>query len=254
MMLTAPCWQLDVLVVVVAAGALSKFTVGALWAVSGGLEEHHGLLGVIQGRGPDHAWKGVQRGVVLAHGLVVVAPGHGDAVLGSLQLGLQGQKVLVRLQLGIVLAGHQQPAQRPGQALLGLGELGDFSGVAHLFGVDVDLGGRGAGLGHLDQHALLLGGVALHGGHQVRNQVGAALVVCLQVAELGLGLLLKRWDGVGAAAAQNQWQGDQGGETVQAAQRWAPVQQSFAGAALAGRVARWHVDALDRLAAAAESR
>src|SRR5688572_23531794 len=62
--------------------------------------------------GPDLAGEGPDLGVVGAHRLDVVAPRHGDAVLGAFELALQRQEVLVRLQVGIVLADRDQPAER----------------------------------------------------------------------------------------------------------------------------------------------
>src|SRR5882672_4656497 len=50
--------------------------------------------------------------VVILHGLVEAHPLDGDAILRALELALQGEKVLVALELGIALHGHEQPRQR----------------------------------------------------------------------------------------------------------------------------------------------
>src|SRR5690606_17804278 len=52
----------------------------------------------VQQRVPDAPREGADLGVVALHRRDEVAPRHGDAVLGALQLGLQGEEVLVGLQ------------------------------------------------------------------------------------------------------------------------------------------------------------
>ncbi|MDQ1132796.1 hypothetical protein QE386_001391 [Pseudoxanthomonas winnipegensis] len=140
-------------------------------------------------------------GVVVLHGLDVAAAGHGDAVLGAFQLRLQVAEVLVGLQGRIVLADHQQAAQRAAQLALRLGELLQRVGV---IGVDLDLADPGAGVGDLGQHLTLLLGVALHGAHQVGDQVGAALVLVEHLGPAGLHRLILLLDGVVPAAGQQR--------------------------------------------------
>jgi hypothetical protein len=48
----------------------------------------------------------------------------------------------------------------------------------------------GARVGHADEHVALLRGVALHGLHEVGNQVGAALVLVQHLGPRGLHLLV----------------------------------------------------------------
>src|SRR4029077_5025646 len=48
----------------------------------------------------------------------------------------------------------------------------------------LDRANLGARLGDADEHLLLLGGVALHGVHQIGNEIGAALVL---IDDLGPG-------------------------------------------------------------------
>jgi hypothetical protein len=43
----------------------------------------------------------------------------GDAVLGALELALEGEEVLVGLQLGIALHRHEEPAERARELVLG---------------------------------------------------------------------------------------------------------------------------------------
>src|SRR2546428_11245027 len=75
-------------------------------------------LGLEAGEAGDDAMrKERQARVVLAHGLVVAPALHHDAVLGALELGLQGQEVLVALEIGIALDGDEQPAQRAAELL-----------------------------------------------------------------------------------------------------------------------------------------
>src|ERR1700719_818182 len=60
----------------------------------------HGLVAAVEGGSPDHAGKGAQLRVVLAHRLDVVAPCHRDAILGAFELRLECKKVLVRFEVG----------------------------------------------------------------------------------------------------------------------------------------------------------
>ena len=83
------------------------------------------------------AGEGPQLGVVGAHRLDVVAPRDGDAVLGALELRLQRQEVLVRFQVGIVLAHREQPPERARELVLRVLELLQLLGIGELRGVDV---------------------------------------------------------------------------------------------------------------------
>ncbi len=66
----------------------------------------------------------------------------------------------------------------------------------------------GARLDDGGQHVLLLLGVALHGRDQVRDEIGAALILVLHVGPFGLRLLLERRDRVVAAARQAETEKD----------------------------------------------
>ena len=74
------------------------------------------LVGGVPELRPEDRREGAQREVVIAHGVDVVAAGHRDAVLGAFQLRLQGEEVLVGLQVGIVLDDSEQARQRAGEA------------------------------------------------------------------------------------------------------------------------------------------
>ena len=70
------------------------------------------------------------------------------------------------------------------------------------------LGRGGAGLRHPDQHRAFLRGIAFDRGDEVGDQVGAALVLRLNLGPLGLHLFVLRRDGVVTAGAQAQRHGD----------------------------------------------
>src|SRR3546814_16404676 len=61
---------------------------------------HHGFCSV-DDIGADRIGEGADRGVILAHRLVIVADGNRNAVLGSLKLALQRKEALIRLDLRI---------------------------------------------------------------------------------------------------------------------------------------------------------
>src|SRR5208282_1066047 len=59
---------------------------------------------------PKHAREGPERGVEVLHRGDVIAAGDSDPVLGPLELGLQRQEVLVRLEVWIVFADREETA------------------------------------------------------------------------------------------------------------------------------------------------
>ena len=69
----------------------------------------HRLRIGIEDRAPPASGDGPDLGVVVLDRGDVVAPGDGDTVLGALELRLQREEVLVRLQVRIVLDDRQQP-------------------------------------------------------------------------------------------------------------------------------------------------
>src|ERR1043166_6968259 len=73
------------------------------------------LLGIgIEQPGPETPREGRELGVVLLDRADVVAPRHGDAVLRSLELGLQGLIVRVGLEFGVLLRLHEQAGRSRG--------------------------------------------------------------------------------------------------------------------------------------------
>src|SRR5215210_962056 len=78
---------------------------------------------------------GAQLGVVLAHRADVVAARDRDAVLGALELRLQGEEIGVRLQLGIALDGDEEAAESARELVLRLLEFPEFLRVGDGRGV-----------------------------------------------------------------------------------------------------------------------
>ena len=95
-------------------------------------ELRHRLVAAEECRGPQQAGEGLELGVVGAHRLDVVAPRDRDAVLGAFELRLQRQEVLVRLEVGIVLADRDQPAERAGELVLRVLELLELLRIGQL--------------------------------------------------------------------------------------------------------------------------
>src|SRR3954453_2864670 len=86
-----------------------------------------------EGRGcPDHARKRAQLGIVGTHRLDVVAARNRDAVFGALELGLKREEVLIRFQVGVVLAHRQQAPERAAEPVLRILELLQLLGVREL--------------------------------------------------------------------------------------------------------------------------
>ena len=116
---------------------------------------------------------------------------------------LQGEEVLVGLQLRIALDRDEQPPERAGELVLRVLEFLELRGVVDGRGVDLDLARLGAGLDHRGQDLALLRGIALHRLHQIRDQVGAALILVLHLGPGGFRLFLQRRHVVVAAAGQH---------------------------------------------------
>jgi hypothetical protein len=128
----------------------------------------------------------------------------------ALQLHAQILEALVGLQVGVLLGHHHQARQRARQLALGLLELVEGLGVVQCLGRDLDRRRLGPRLDHLGQGFLLEVGFALDGGHDVRDQVGAPLVLVEYLAPARLDLLVERLELVVAAAAQHQHRGEGG--------------------------------------------
>src|SRR6185503_9481277 len=74
--------------------------------------------------------------------------------------------------------------------------------VAKVARIKLDSGRIGAGLGDFGQHRLFLLRIAFDRRYEVRNEVGTALVVGLQVAPFGVHILFRSGDAVDSAACQ----------------------------------------------------
>ena len=135
---------------------------------------------------PEDGGEDVEReladgGVVLAHGFVELPAFHGDAVLRPLQLGLQFLEVFVGFQFRVVLGDGKQPPEGASHFAL------RFLVGLQLFGREVvhgdgHLRGFASGFRHGLEGFLLVRSVALHGVHQVGDEVGASLVLVFHVA------------------------------------------------------------------------
>ena len=113
------------------------------------------------------------------HGRVVVPAGGGDLVLGVRQLLLELHEVLGRAELRIRLRDGEQPAERRPEHVVRLGRR-LRAGGAH---------DRGARPCHLVEDLALVRRVPLHGLHEVRDEVGAATQLDVDVRPARLGLV-----------------------------------------------------------------
>ncbi|MPL95125.1 hypothetical protein SDC9_41291 [bioreactor metagenome] len=118
--------------------------------------------------------------VVLLHRIVIVLAGEGDLVLRGGELFLEGEEILVGLQVGVVFRHGQKGLERPGELVLQRG------GFFH----------RGGGEGSTPQggdpfeYLPFMSSVGLHRLHQVGDEVVPPLElhVDLAPAVIGVGL------------------------------------------------------------------
>ena len=103
-------------------------------------------------------------------------PFHGDSVFSPLELCLQGQKIFVGLEIRILFDHGQQAPKGRGKDPLRLLELGKHFGIIHDLGREGGLQSLRARFDHILQCLLFMRGVALHGGHQIGDQIGPALI------------------------------------------------------------------------------
>ena len=114
------------------------------------------------------------------YGLVVTFTGFGDAVFRTFQLGLQFREILVGTELRIVFRHGQQLSEGGAHGTLGFLIFGQlFCGQVRR--VHGDLRGFATGGYHGFQRTAFVRGIAFYGTHQVRNQVGPALVLRFHV-------------------------------------------------------------------------
>src|SRR5690606_21464182 len=135
-------------------------------------------FGLEEGTGPEAGSRRHQVGGDRLHGVVVRQnrvvvdlPGHGDPVLGLRQLLLQGGEVRGGPQLRVALGESEQLTEGGGEGVLRLGlrlrPLGGLGGIARLH--------------HPFEGLLLVSGVALHGFHDIGDQVVTPLELHLDL-------------------------------------------------------------------------
>jgi hypothetical protein len=151
----------------------------------------------LTGKRPD-------RGVEIFTSLDVAVARDRDPVLRALELRLEREEVLVRLQVRIILGDGDQAAERLRQLALRRLEFLERRRVVQRFRRHLDRGRAGARFGDADEDRLLLRRVALDRVHEVRDQVGAPLVLVDDLGPRGLHRLVLGLDGVVAAARQGE--------------------------------------------------
>ena len=163
---------------------------------------------------PDHTRKCPQARVVGAHSFVVVPPCDSDPIFGPLKLVLEIEEILVRLQVRIGFHGHEKPRQGTGQLSLSGLELFERRRVTE--GVRRDLNGcrSGSCLNDLCQRRAFRNGRALDGGHEIGDQVGAPLILALDICPGGFGSLLLCGDGVVTTARDHGHHDDDSGDAA----------------------------------------
>src|SRR6476660_7042862 len=130
--------------------------------------------------GDERRRHGLRRGVVGLHRVVVELPRVADPVLGVGQLGLQGEEVLVGLELRVRLGEGEQPAERLGEYALGGGLA---AGAVPGAGDGVVTGGDDG-----FERAALVRGVPAHRLDQVGDQRVAALELDVDLRPRGADL------------------------------------------------------------------
>ena len=141
--------------------------------------------------------KGAHHDVVGPYLLVVEFAPFIDAIFRAFELGLELAEIFGRLQVGIVFCHGEEATEG----------LREFTLRRHLFGcglagIDGYLRGLGAGSDHAFEGFAFVLGIALDGGDEVWDEVGAALIGALQIVPRlrnGFVLLYQAivfWDGV----------------------------------------------------------
>ena len=117
-------------------------------------------------------------------------------------------KAALAFRFGIVLDRHQQPRQRRSHFALRLREFRERFGIVDEFGCRLDRRRLCAGLDHVLQRRLLEVRLALDRADDVRDQVGAPLVLAQHFGPRRFHRLVLLLDGVVAAAGQQAGQND----------------------------------------------
>src|SRR5690349_7633072 len=160
-------------IVVTSASTRVEVDRGRVLRGGGRLERNLGL-GAVEDLGADCGGEGADQRIILPHRLVVIAARHLDAVLGAFELVLQGEEVLIGLEVRIGLLKPLQRDNSLGQPALRFIESLDLCRIAEVAGVQLHPGSVGARFGDLDEHRLFLLRIAFDGCDQVRDQIRAA--------------------------------------------------------------------------------
>ncbi|MNE12492.1 hypothetical protein D3C80_1052920 [compost metagenome] len=155
---------------------------------------------------PDTPGEGANFSVVALNRGDEILAGHGNAVFRAFKLGLQGEEVLVRLQVRITLGHHHQAAERPGQLRLRVLELLHFLWIIQRAGIHLDRRRLGPRFDDCGQGFLFLLGITFDRFHQVGDQVGAALVLVLDLPPGRLHLFVVGGNVIDAATCQQRAQ------------------------------------------------
>ena len=159
--------------------------------------------------------KGAHHDVVGPYLLVVEFAPFVDAIFRAFELGLELAEIFGRLQVGIVFCHGEESTESLREFTLRLLESRHLFGCG-LAGIDGYLRGLGAGSDHTFEGFAFVLGIALDGGDEVWDEVGAALIGALQVAPRagdGFVLLHKAVVLRHRAAAQGEEEEDDSDET-----------------------------------------
>src|SRR6185369_12440758 len=173
------------------------------------------------GAGQDDRREGLDARVVRLRHLVEAAALDGDAVLRPFELGHQIAEALHGLQVRIALHHHQQPRQGGRELVLRLLELRELLRIVQdrprrLGGHLADPAAR---LDHLGERGLLVARRSLDARHQVRDQVGPALIDVLHLRPLRVHRLARADQAVVEThphEAENHGDDDDGDQTTRA--------------------------------------
>ena len=136
------------------------------------------------------------RGVIGLHRFNVAVARHGDAVFRAFQLFLQFQEIGVGLQFWVFLHHHHQFRQGAGQAALRIAEGFQLLLIGGSVARQLYRAHFGARFGDFGQHFFFMLGIALHRGHQIGHQIGAALVLVHNLRPSSIGRLVLALHGV----------------------------------------------------------
>src|SRR5208337_2499748 len=146
------------------------------------------------------SWNGPEDGVVVLHRENVITARHGDPILGALELRLKREEILIRLEVRVGLGYREQAAERATNGRLVLLELVKRLRVRQDVRWKLHLGSFRARFDYLGQHQLLLVSIALDCLDEVRDKVGAPLILVQHFAPGGFNLLVEGRDLVDAAS------------------------------------------------------